>query len=196
MEINPEIWKSLRAPLESQKIKWKIQADPRDVKPKRMPSGKESEVGDALVVAYIDARDVMDRLDEALPGQWESSYEVREVTPEEIAIECTITLTDQVPSGPSIVKRSDVGNGKEWKDAYSDALKRAAVQFGIGRFLYAFPQVKAEASKYGKSFYLTQAAERELFQLTEAILAGDERLPRFEVIKVKGYVPLFTGGVL
>lgn len=86
--------------------------------------------------AYIDARDVQDRLDDVVgPGNWSCAFKVLQLDPP--AVECTLTVCD--------VRKADVGycndpaGGREdepLKAAYSDALKRAAVHWGIGRFLY------------------------------------------------------------
>lgn len=93
----------------------------------------------ALVAAYIDARDVMDRLDEVLGTDgWEDEY-----TPlPDGNVLCRLTL--HFP-GRSVVK-CDVGGesdqpdaGDKAKAAVSDALKRAAVKAGVGRYLYRLP---------------------------------------------------------
>lgn len=94
--------------------------------------------------AYIDARQVMEILDEHCDHGWSSSYE-------QIGggIFCSIAIKG--PDG-SIWHRSDAGNRVEdnaedqmydqgFKATASDAFKRAAVQFGIGRFLYDQPKV-------------------------------------------------------
>jgi hypothetical protein len=91
----------------------------------------------ALALAYIDARLVMDRLDEAVGiGGWKDEYTVLAGGTE---VECRLS----VRIGPDWVTKADVGGesaqpdgGDRMKAAYSDALKRAAVKFGIGRFLY------------------------------------------------------------
>jgi hypothetical protein len=91
-----------------------------------------------LTFAYIDARAVMNRLDEVFGlGGWSSSH--RLVDSESGAVECTLTLHLAVFNG---VSHSDVGypnsdrSEEPLKDAYSDSLKRAAVRLGIGRYLY------------------------------------------------------------
>jgi len=82
---------------------------------------------------YLDARVIEDRLDEvAGAGAWATSYRVIDAA--RCVVECTLTVHG--------VGRSDVGypNGPKdvepWKCAYTDAIKRAAVQWGIGRYLY------------------------------------------------------------
>jgi len=89
-------------------------------------------------VAYIDARQVMDRLDSVAGWiNWSDSYQV--IDGPSNAVQCTLTITFM---GDDSVTHSDVGypvNAKDepLKAAYSDALKRAAVKFGIGRHLYS-----------------------------------------------------------
>ena len=120
-----EIKKQLAAPFHSYYVGWKAQATNRDKTR-------------ALAVAYIDARTVMDRLDQVVgPGNWSDTYRLISAGDGEFAIECTLALFG--------VPKADVGTADEEDDgsqaslsksAYSDALKRAAVKWGIGRYLY------------------------------------------------------------
>lgn len=93
----------------------------------------------ALAIAYIDARDVMDRLD-AVAGvaDWQDSYTA---LPDGNVI-CRLSLR----IGGEWISKEDVGSESEQKDegdrrkaAFSDALKRAAIKWGIGRYLYRLP---------------------------------------------------------
>jgi hypothetical protein len=79
-----------------------------------------------LMVTYVDARLVQERLDLVCGGDWSSTLE-------EFAggIKCSLTLFG--------VTREDVGKGNFEKASASDALKRAAVHFGVGASLYATP---------------------------------------------------------
>src|SRR6476469_8057656 len=90
----------------------------------------------ALAIAYIDARAVMDRLD-AVVGvhNWQDHYQL---LPDN-AVQCRL----RVRIHGEWVAKVDVGSpsdqpdgGDRLKAAFSDALKRAAVKFGIGRYLY------------------------------------------------------------
>lgn len=102
-----------------------------------------TKAGDkALALAYIDARDVMDRLDTICgASNWQDRYEFhgkRTVCYLSIRIgEEWITKADG--AGDSDVEAE--------KGAISDALKRAAVKWGIGRYLYALstPWVPCES---------------------------------------------------
>lgn len=109
--------------------------DPRAVKWK--PSMVKSNR--ALAMCYIDARLVMDRLDKVMkPQNWRTEY----VHVGDGSVECRLTLR----LGGEWITKADVGSPSEQPDggdrtkaAYSDALKRAAVHWGIGRYLYRLP---------------------------------------------------------
>lgn len=102
----------------------------------------------AQALAYIDARDVMERLDQVVtPAGWTDSYQVIRQTPAGVEIECSLTVN-------GITKR-DVGTGEDCKSAYSDAFKRAAVKFGVGRYLYNFPCVWVDYDPKRKTLVTT-----------------------------------------
>jgi len=86
---------------------------------------------------YITARQVADRLDQVIgPGNWETRFRVLDEA--KAVIECTLTIFGQnksdvgYPNNPGRPELED----EPYKAAYSDAFKRAAVAWGIGRFLY------------------------------------------------------------
>jgi hypothetical protein len=93
----------------------------------------------AMALAYVDARVIQDRLDEVLGVEgWQDDYEV---LPDGSVI-CRLRLK----LGRKWITKVDVGGpseqpdgGDRMKAAFSDALKRAAVKFGIGRYLYRLP---------------------------------------------------------
>ena len=100
----------------------------------------------ATCVAYIDSRDVQDVLDEHC--NWSDRYySVNGM------LFCEITIyADGVE-----YKRSDAGsesNVEAQKGQSSDAFKRAAVKFGIGRFLYSKKMVylKADVAKTSNNY--------------------------------------------
>jgi hypothetical protein len=110
--------------------------DPRQVKFKpAVVSGHR-----ALALAYIDARVIQDRLDDVLGVTgWQDEYECLP----DGSVVCRLRLR----LGDEWITKMDVGGQSEQPDegdrrkaAFSDALKRAAVKFGIGRYLYRLPQ--------------------------------------------------------
>jgi hypothetical protein len=103
----------------------------------------------ATCVAYIDARDVQNMLDEVVgAGNWQSIfYDVGGM------LFCKIGIKID---GEWIWK-SDTGsesNVEKEKGHVSDAFKRSAVAWGIGRFLYDLPitYVKTNEKKTGNNF--------------------------------------------
>lgn len=155
---------ALHQPFTPAAIKWKVQKNPNP--------GKDQ----ALVVAYIDARDVIERLDYATGGDWSDDYSQCQYGGDK-NIECRLTVCGAT--------RVDVGEGDNAKEAYSDAFKRAAVKFGIGVFLYRLPQVWARCQEFGKTWVLLPASEEQLDTLTAALLAG-KPAPRLPDLYVKG----------
>jgi hypothetical protein len=118
----------LEAPFPGESVQWK---------PQKVFKGK----GRALAVAYIDARDVMDRLDAALGSfNWQSKHESTGTG----GIIAHLSIRN--PETGEWVTKSDVGyvggdeseeeQTKAAKGSASDGIKRAAVQWGIGRYLY------------------------------------------------------------
>ena len=100
---------------------------PREVRTR--PQGKTQ-------ISYITARTVMNRLDSVLgPENWWDKY-----TPQPTCVICELTI--RLPDGSTLTKADAGGHagmsdeGDDEKSCYSDAFKRAAVKFGIGRHLY------------------------------------------------------------
>lgn len=129
-----EALRRLVAPFPAKAVKWRVGS-----------TTKDKTRGSAL--AYVEARAVMKRLDQVFgPSGW--SFETRPVSLEVTGRNGQITesgfigrLTVTWPSGKTTV-REDAGAASDiepLKGGASDALKRAAVQLGIGRYLYHLP---------------------------------------------------------
>lgn len=106
----------------------------------------------ALALAYVDVRAIMDRLDAVVGVEnWQDHYEL---LPDN-SVMCRL----RVRIGERWITKTDVGSPSEQPDgggrqkaAFSDALKRAAVKFGIGRYLYRLPQQWADYDSTRKQF--------------------------------------------
>lgn len=90
----------------------------------------------ALALAYIDARDVANRLDDVCGiAGWQNKYSFAgDKTICDIAIKC----------GDEWIWKADGAGDSDIeaeKGAMSDAFKRAAVRWGIGRYLYSLDAV-------------------------------------------------------
>lgn len=132
----------LRRPFTPEAVKFKVQ------------STYKNNTG-ALIVAYIDARLAIERLNLIVPHLWWDDYER-----EDKGYRCHLTIDG--------ITRKDIGDGFG-KAGHSDALKRAAVKFGIGVSLYAIPQthlavdrqeVRPVRTSKGESLAMTAKGEQ------------------------------------
>lgn len=128
---------ALTAPFPTDAVHWK----PLSVKGNR-----------ALAAAYLDARAVMQRLDSVFGvGGWKDRYQLVNGG----SVVCTLS----VKVDGEWIEKTDVGSpseqpddGDKLKAAFSDALKRAAVKLGIGRYLYRLPQQWLDYDPQRRSF--------------------------------------------
>lgn len=125
-----DIYEKLKRPFKASKINWRVGA-----------TNQAKDKGIAL--AYIDARDVMERLDEVFGMNWQCKYSHAENK--------TICEISVLIDGVWITRANGAGDSdiEAEKGAISDAFKRAGVMFGIGRYLYDLPNqwVKIENKK-------------------------------------------------
>ncbi len=122
-----DIWSKLAAPLPTGVIAWR-----QDGKPMQR-DGKHF----ARFVCYIEANTVRERLDSVVPGEWDLTLELLPPLPTvDGDAACSFKARLQILG----VIREDVGTGRDYKSAATDAFKRAAVRFGIAHELYAFEQ--------------------------------------------------------
>lgn len=132
------IFDDLKAEFPREKVSWRAQTMTRD--------------GDkAMALAYIDARDVMERLDDVCgPENWQDRYEVHGA---KTVCYLSIRIEDEW-----IVKADGAGDTavEAEKGSISDAFKRAAVKWGIARYLYALPAQWVPCESYernGKRYF-------------------------------------------
>lgn len=147
-----EVFEILAKPFHPDDVEWRPQ--------------KFVKNGNCQVLAYITARGVMNRLDEAVgPANWEMKLEPIDMGSSSKldkqgnqtdfkGFVCTLIL--HIEDGKGNVKtvtRQDVSNLTDFeaiKGGASGAIKRAAVQFGIGRYLYGLGQTWVKTNEYGK----------------------------------------------
>jgi hypothetical protein len=119
-----EIARRLREPFDPNDVDFRVQ-------------GKASEqTGKAQVVAYVDARVVQDRLDAVVGiGNWSFDWQPLVIDKGEVMVaKGTVTILG--------VSKSDAGSASNFEQslgAVSHCFKRAAVHWGIGRYLYNLP---------------------------------------------------------
>jgi hypothetical protein len=143
------IFDRLKAPFPPNRISWRVGSTAADKKK-------------GLAFGYIDARDVMERLDEVCgPENWQNTYTIAGT-----AIVCNIGIRE--PGGDWVWKSDGAGatDVEAEKGMMSDAFKRAAVRFGIGRYLYDIPATWVAIEPMGKSYKIAEGEHSKL----EAIL--------------------------
>lgn len=139
-----EISRQLREPFDPREVDFRAQ-------------GRASEqTGKAQVVAYIDARAVQDRLDAVVgAGNWSFDWTPLVVEKGEVMVaKGTLTIHG--------VAKADAGSASNFEQslgAVSHCFKRAAVHWGVGRYLYNLPMNWVPVEKNGR---IADATLREL----------------------------------
>ena len=137
-------WLELLAePFEVHKIKW------------RVTRKKKDDDTRGCVIPYVDARDVMQRLDDVLsPINWQSEY----APGGDGRLTCSISIA----TGGGWIQKSDGAGGREAsktgkglseseanKADYSEAFKRTAVCWKVGRYFYLVPEQWVDLDQWG-----------------------------------------------
>lgn len=134
----------LAAPFDPAKISWRVGATTQDKT-------------NGLALAYIDARDVMERLDEVCgPANWQNRYSH--------AGQKTICEIGILINGEWVWKANGAGDSdvEAEKGASSDAFKRAAVLWGIGRYLYDIDSPWVAIKSQGRSYVINNPNDPKL----------------------------------
>jgi hypothetical protein len=137
-----DIWAKLSAPLPSGVISWRQDGRPIE---------REGRFY-ARFVAYVEANTVRERLDTVVPGEWDLTLELLPPMPgapgsvSEDEMQVSFKARLQILG----VIREDVGTGRDYKSAATDAFKRAAVRFGVAHELYSFEQNWVQLDGGGK----------------------------------------------
>ena len=134
--------KQLKNPFDPKFIKWRVGAT-------------DSAKTKGIALAYLDAREVMKRLDDVCGvGGWQSRFiDIKDG----FICELSIKMLD----GEWITKSdtADLTDVEAIKGGASSALKRAASVWGIGRYLYYLPNVWLPIKPFGKSYVLAVQPE-------------------------------------
>ena len=144
----------LQEPFSADKVHWRI--------------GSTTQAKDkGMALAYIDARDVMERLDEVCgPENWQCRYPH---ATNKTCCDIAIKINDEWVWKSNGAGDTDVEGDK---GAFSDAFKRAAVLWGIGRYLYDLGNVWVAIEARGRSFVINQSEIPKLQQTLPKPKAG------------------------
>jgi hypothetical protein len=132
------VWDDLAAEFPREAISWRAQSVTKD--------GTK-----AMALAYIDSRDVRRRLNDVLGhSNWTNKF--MDCGDGKLACELSARV-----DGEWITKSDGAGSTdvEAEKGAFSSALKRAAVAFGVGEYLYDMPTIWVPCESYekGGKFY-------------------------------------------
>jgi hypothetical protein len=130
----------LKEPFAEKDVEWRISR-----------SGITNDKPWATALCYITARAAMDRLDEVVgAGNWKDTY-----THLPNGVLCTLAIKIGGPNGEWVAKQNgaDESDIESFKGGISNAFKRAAVNWGIGRYLYDLTEsfVEFSPNKTGNS---------------------------------------------
>lgn len=133
-------------------------------------SGKATK---GIALAYLDARDVQDRLDAVCgPENWQVRH------PWSVGNKLACEIGVRV-DGEWIWKGDGAGESdmEAEKGAFSDSFKRAAVRFGIGRYLYDIDSPWVEIEPMGKSYKIKDSEKPKLRQVLVRAAGGAANTP-------------------
>lgn len=150
-DVENTLLKQLKNPFDPKFVKWRVGAT-------------DSAKTKGIALAYVDSREVMKRLDDVCGvGRWQDRY-----IPVEGGFICEISIK----VGDEWITRSNAaGNTKvePIKGGASDAFKRAASTWGVGRYLYYLPNVWVEIKPQGKSYVLAEQPELPKWALPDEV---------------------------
>jgi hypothetical protein len=137
----------LAEPFHASEIEWRIGR-----------AGKNNQGVWATAFAYVTNRAIQQRLDEVCgPGNWKNEFSTPPNAPPASAALCTIYIRID---GEWVGKSDGADNSdmESTKGGLSDSMKRAAVQWGIGRYLYDLEEGWVTASVDKQKDWRYQAA--------------------------------------
>ena len=130
----------LRDPFAPADIEWRVQT-----------AGEKNGKPWARVLAYVTNRAIMDRFDEVVgPENWQNVY--REGPSGGVVCGLSVRVTRPDGSTEWVTKWDGAENTdvEPVKGGLSNAMKRAAVQWGIGRYLYDLEEGWAQVTESGR----------------------------------------------
>jgi hypothetical protein len=136
MPMTPDL-ERLRTPFGAEEIDWRVQ---------QAGEGRQSGRIYARVAPYVTARAIQTRLDETVgPAAWKNEF----AQGPEGGVLCGLSIK----TGGEWVTKWDGAENTDIegvKGGLSGAMKRAAVQWGIGRYLYGLDETFAQVNEGGR----------------------------------------------
>lgn len=146
-----EIRQKLQAPFAASDVEWRLQNLTKDK-------------ARGMAVPYIDSRAIQNRLDEVVgPFCWQTKFTPWHASGQKASQLCALSIFDEARN-EWITKCDGAENTdiEPIKGGISDSLKRAAVLWGIGRYLYGFDTIWVEAEPSGNSYRIPEKEKKRL----------------------------------
>lgn len=161
-----DMFEQLASPFDPSEVDWRV-------------GSTNADKSKGMALAYVDARTVMDRLDTVCgPAGWQNRY-IMEGTKTvcEIGVKC----------GDEWVWKADGAGDSDIeadKGALSDAFKRSAVRWGIGRYLYNLKSPWVTLKALGRTHVIADEARPVL----DALLRGAKPVEDKALSQAKAFV--------
>lgn len=152
------------------------------------PGHTTKDGGKCMAMAYADLRAYQERLDELCGLEWS----VRYLPWSDGRIICELTICGVTRASTGEMDAQDEKNGMGGTVAEAQAMKRAAAQFGLGRYLYDLPSVwvefdtqrkrisengQAELDRRYKEWYARKTPRQNAPQATQKPVDASEGTP-------------------
>lgn len=148
-----ELRQALTAPFPNGDIEWRVSATTQDKKK-------------GLAVPYVTNRAIQNRLDDTVGiDGWHNEFKPWK---DEKAQLCGISI--YFPHLKQWLTKWDGADDSDFesvKGGLSDSMKRAAVEWGVGRYLYGMTQVWVKIEQRGKGFFIMDEERSRLDQAHE-----------------------------
>jgi hypothetical protein len=159
---DPEFFERLSAPFDADQVSWRVGNTNVNKQTGKPPEGSPAK---GLALAYLDARDVMDRLDLICgPDGWQCRYSHANG---KTVCDIGIRVVRAPDAAPEWIWKADGAGDTDIeaeKGALSDAFKRCAVRWGVGRYLYGLGDTWVQLDPAGRSWKIKQTEYTKLRQ--------------------------------
>ncbi|WP_273125761.1 Rad52/Rad22 family DNA repair protein [Bacillus weihaiensis] len=145
--MTEKILERLQAPFPSEDIEWRVQ--------RAMETSKGPK---AIVLAYVTNRAIMTRLDEVFGvGGWKNEY--KEWRDKGVLCGISVKIDGEWVTKWDGAEETQV---EATKGGFSGSMKRAAVQLGIGRYLYNLTESWVDIKSSGQNYIKTKVNGKEV----------------------------------
>jgi len=157
---------ALMAPFTSKEVQWRL---------------RNANENGGYAIPYLDSRAIQNRLDTVLgKGNWQNTFITTSTGNPKAPVTNICTISIYFPDRKEWIPRSDGAGSTDIepiKGGLSDAFKRAASMWGIGRYMYELTDIWVDVEQKGKSKVVAKSSMPKLNDYYEkaikAIFSGN-----------------------